>query len=162
MRSFDRAHQGGFAFLWVLAALAMVGVLVASGAQTVSIQQRRDRELELLSIGRQFRTALQQFHDSAAGGAVQQYPTSLDDLLLDRRDGTAIRRYLRKIYTDPITGNKNWGLVRVGGVIVGIYSNSDRRPIKQRGFEGEENGFNDASSYRAWVFSAQAFPPSQR
>ncbi len=158
MRSFDQRTESGFAFLWVLAAVAMVGMLLASGAEMVSIQQRRDRERELLSVGRQFRTALQQYHDSVANGAAPQYPTSLDDLLLDGRGGGPVRRYLRKIYADPITGSRDWGLVRVGGVIVGIYSKAESRPLKQRGFEGEEQGFNDAASYRAWVFSAQ--PPT--
>ena len=161
MRSFDRRSQGGFAFLWVLAAVAMVGMLLASGAEMVSVQQRRDRELELLSIGRQFRTALQQYHDSVASGSAPQYPLSLDDLLLDRRDGGAVRRYLRKIYADPITGRSDWGLVRVGGVIVGIYSKSDERPLKRRGFDGDEQAFNDASSYRRWVFSPQPLEAGQ-
>jgi len=158
MRSSDRRSQAGFAFLWVLAAVAMVGMLLASGAEMVSIQQRRDRELELLSIGRQFRTALQQYHDSVASGTAPQYPAALEDLLLDQRGGGPVRRYLRKIYVDPLTGDREWGLVRIGGAIVGIYSKSENRPLKQRGFEGEEQGFNDATSYRSWVFAPQPLP----
>jgi len=158
MRSSDRRSQAGFAFLWVLAAVAMVGMLLASGAEMVSIQQRRDRELELLSIGRQFRTALQQYHDSVASGTAPQYPAALEDLLLDQRGGGPVRRYLRKIYVDPLTGDREWGLVRIGGAIVGIYSKSENRPLKQRGFEGEEQAFKDAASYRSWVFAPQSLP----
>ena len=158
MRSSERHAVSGFAFLWVLAAVAMVGMLLASGSEMVSIQQRRDRELELLSVGRQFRTALQQYHDAVASGSAPQYPASLDDLLLDRRGGGPVRRYLRKIYADPITGSRDWGLVRIGGAIVAVYSKSEIRPLKQRGFEAEEQGFNDATSYRAWTFSPTPLP----
>src|SRR5471032_2690769 len=66
-----------------------------------------------------------QYHDSVTNGAAPQYPTSLDDLLLDGRAGGPARRYLRKIYADPIMGSRDWGMVRVGGVIVGIYSKSE-------------------------------------
>lgn len=155
MRNFDRRGQSGFAFLWVLLAVAMLGLLMATAADVVSVQQRRDRELELLYVGREFRTALRQYHDCVKCGETQDYPRTLDDLLRDPRSAAAGQRYLRKIYFDPMTGSRDWGVVRSGSGIVGVYSKSTARPLMQRGFDGEEMGFNDSTSYAAWVFAPQ-------
>ncbi|MBB3176031.1 type II secretion system protein [Variovorax sp. Sphag1AA] len=95
------------------------------------------------------------------------YPATLEDLLKDDRF-PGIRRHLRKIFVDPMTGKAEWGLVKVSGRIVGIHSLSTKVPIKLAGFEGEDHAFNGARSYASWVFGpagqlASTQPPiSQR
>ena len=155
MRTSEWCGQRGFAFLWVLLAVAMLGLLVASAADVVSVQQRRDRELQLLSIGREFRAALRQYHDCPTCDGGSQYPSALVDLLLDPRHGAEGHRYLRKIYVDPVTGVPDWGIVRDGSAIVGIYSKSMEKPLMQHGFVADEMSFNAAASYQAWIFAAQ-------
>ena len=158
MRSTRSHRQGGFAFLLVLIAVVMMSVTLASAAQIVSIEQRRDRELELLSIGRQIRTAIQSYHDVALIGGVAQYPRSWEDLLNDHRIAGPVRHHLRKVFVDPMTGKTDWELQRAGDFIVGVRSSSGNVPLKQSGFEGEELGYNGATSYRSWVFAPQGVP----
>ena len=83
-----------------------------------------------------------------AGGA---YPLRLDDLVLDPR-GLKPARHLRRLYLDPITGQADWGLVRAGGRIVGVYSLSMAQPLRQDGFDEDDASFKGASRYRDWVF----------
>jgi hypothetical protein len=50
-----------------------------------------------------------------------------------RMPGT--RRYLRQLYADPLTGRREWGLIRDAlGSIQGVYSLADGRPIRRQGF----------------------------
>lgn len=92
-------------------------------------------------------------------GAVQagarQYPATLDELLQDPRT-PGITRHLRQVFVDPMTGKAEWGLVRVGGRIVGIHSLSERLPIKQAGFEDQDMAFAGKERYRDWVFTYPA------
>lgn len=92
------------------------------------------------------------FYQSHGADGKNEYPQTLEELLKDSRTAET-RRYLRKIYRDPITGKSDWGLVRVAGRIVGIHSLSDRRPIKQDGFEGDEIGFKGKEKYSQWIFT---------
>jgi hypothetical protein len=79
----------------------------------------------------------------------------LEDLLSDHR-GLVEKRHLRKVFVDPMSVKAEWGLVRGAGRIIGVYSLSDRKPIKQDGFEPEDAAFRNASQYRDWVFAYSA------
>lgn len=79
------------------------------------------------------------------------YPESLDELLQDNRF-PGVRRHLRKVFLDPMTGKPEWGLVKVSGRIVGIHSLSTGVPIKQAGFDAGNQHFSGAQSYTDWVF----------
>lgn len=83
------------------------------------------------------------------------YPATLDELLQDPRT-PGITRHLRQVFVDPMTGKAEWGLVRVGGRIVGIHSLSERLPIKQAGFEDQDMAFAGKERYRDWVFTYPA------
>jgi type II secretory pathway pseudopilin PulG len=144
----------GFAYLWVLLLVALMGLGLAAAVQVDATLARRDKERELLSVGRQFRTAIQRYHSARVGGK-QEYPASLDDLLRDNRVPGMVR-HLRKLFTDPVTGQAEWGLVRVAGRVVGVHSLSDQVPIKQDGFEPEDASFAGKQAYREWVFTYPA------
>jgi hypothetical protein len=77
-----------------------------------------------------------------------------------------VQRYLRKLYRDPITASEEWGLVRgEDGGIVGVYSLSDRKPVKTAGFSKADAAFEGKSSYSDWKFifaSAAAAPPASK
>ena len=79
-------------------------------------------------------------------------PKDLAALLEDVRYPKPLR-HLRRLYPDPITGTPEWGVVRDGDGIAGVYSLSDASPIKQAGFVPAYENFNGRSSYRDWVFA---------
>ena len=147
--------ERGFAYLWVLLLVAFMGISLTGIVQMDATLAQRDKERELLTIGRQFRQALGRYHAIKAQGGRQEYPQSLDDLLRDpRAPGTV--RHLRRIFVDPMTGKPEWGLVRVAGRIVGVHSLSSGVPIKQDGFEAEDVGLRGKQAYSEWAFTYPA------
>jgi hypothetical protein len=103
----------------------------------------------LLFVGGQFRTAIRSYYE--AGPVAGKFPPSLDDLLLDRRVPTPLR-HLRRIFTDPVTGKPEWGLIFAPqGGVMGIYSLSEREPMKRDNFDAE-----DADLLQAQAPSLQA------
>ncbi len=90
---------------------------------------QRERELELLARGNEIRRAIGLY--DAAGNT---FPKSLEDLVLDRRQPT-IKRYLRRVYDDPLTGTADSGVVPgPGETIMGVFSNASGTPFKQSNF----------------------------
>ncbi|MCR6478742.1 type II secretion system GspH family protein [Variovorax sp. ZS18.2.2] len=205
-RGTPASAQRGFTYIWMLLLIALMGVGMTVAADVQTTVSQRDREKELLAIGRQFRTALASYYAArlptagaagglplpsgmgpgqpvsglppAAGGGgganfpgaggqpalppqndPSGYPASLEALLKDERF-PGIRRHLRKVFVDPMTGKAEWGLVQVSGRIVGIHSLSTAMPIKQAGFEGDEQAFTGAQSYAEWIFGPLAQMPT--
>jgi hypothetical protein len=145
----------GFTYLWVLFLVVLMGVGLTVAAEIDSVAAQRERERELLVIGRQFRAAIGRYYETQLTGGRREYPASLEDLLRDNRS-SGVQRYLRKIFVDPMTGKSEWGLVQVGGRIVGVHSLSEREPIKQEGFAPEEMSFRGKKHVKEWVFT---YPP---
>lgn len=116
---------------------------------------RRDAERELLAIGAEFQQAFRSYAGIAAGAVAPmsgQGPRSLDDLLKDPRV-PGVRRHLRQLYADPLTGKSEWGLVLdAHGRIVAVHSLAAGKPIRQAGFEPQFTAMENAESYRQWVF----------
>ena len=104
-----------------------MGVTLALTGVTWQTVVQREKETDLLFVGGEFRRAIQKYY--ADHGL---YPRQLADLLKDPSfPGT--RRYLRKIYFDPITGKKEWGVLRTpDGSIMGIFSTSDECAAQDR------------------------------
>lgn len=149
----------GFAFLWTLLLVAFLALGVTIGVEMQATLAQRERERELLSIGRQFRAAIARYHDAPSATGQPEFPATLDDLLLDTRSGAA-RRHLRKVFVDPMTGRAEWGLVRIGDRIAGVHSLSEREPIKQDGFDADEPGFRGRRKVSEWVFAYTGRPQS--
>lgn len=149
----------GYAYLWLLISIAIMGVGVVAATELASTLEQRAKERELLSIGRQFRTALRRFHEAQPPLGARQYPQSLDDLVLDPRF-PAMTRHLRKVFVDPMTGNSDWGLVRLDGRIVAVHSLSDRTPIKQSGFDPDDASLTGKQRIRDWVFGPLSARPA--
>ncbi len=139
----------GFAYLWVLISVALMGVGLARCGEIYATSVHRDQERQLLAIGRQFQNAMTSYRNASPVG-VPHYPKSMEDLLEDRR-GPVLRRHLRKIFVDPMTGQATWGEVRMGGRIVGIHSLSHVRAYRSMGVNAcVSNESNAAVS--AWIF----------
>jgi type II secretory pathway pseudopilin PulG len=135
----------------MLLAVAVSGALLAAGSVVWSQQAQRERERELLLIGKEFRRAIGLYYERTPG-AVKRYPEGLEDLLRDDRY-LSMQRYLRRIYRDPITGKTEWGLVQAPtGGIMGVYSLSNGRPIKTGGFDESDIELDGKSRYSDWQF----------
>lgn len=140
----------GFSYIGVLVAVAVMGALLGATMEVWHTAMQREKERELLFIGNQFRQALGSYYHAG-----NSYPAKLEDLIKDPRQ-PQLRRYLRKIYHDPITGKTEWGLLLgAHGEIIGVHSLSDAHPIKTSGFTAADHDFTGAEKYSDWVFSYQ-------
>lgn len=148
-----RATEAGFAYLLLMLALAVIGIAAAFAVSLGAASSRRDAELHLLAIGAEFERALAAY--AATGGrAPGAGPRQLEDLLKDPRTA-GLRRHLRQIYVDPLTGESRWGVIRnAQGSIVGVYSLAPGVPIKRSGFREGQESFVEADSYSQWTFAA--------
>jgi type II secretory pathway pseudopilin PulG len=147
------ARSGGFTYVWLLIAVAIMAAGLAAIGDVAGTAAKREKEAELLFVGDQFARAIAEYRASSPGAP--QYPLQLEDLLKDNRFPN-VRRYLRRLYPDPMTGRPDWGLVRgAGGGIMGVYSQSTARPLKTANFPREYGSFAGANSYSAWQFVPQ-------
>lgn len=150
-------QQSGFSYLWLLMLVALMGFGLSVAGDVHVTLVKREREKELLAIGRQFQTAIRRYHDYRPGGAPPQYPRSLDDLLLDpRAPGTL--RHLRKIYVDPMTGEPQWGIIKKGDRVIGVHSLSEAAVLKQSGFEPGQESLAGKEKYSEWHFVVSMEP----
>lgn len=150
--------QGGFTYLGLLLAVALLGAGLAATGSLWSAQAQRERESELLFAGDQIRQAIKRYYEEAPLGQPNRFPQRLDDLLLDRRWPT-LRRHLRRVYLDPATG-ADWALVPApGGGILGVHSRSTAVPFRRTGFGRLDAGFEDAATLADWRFVYRVAEP---
>lgn len=142
----------GVVLLALLLALALGGIALMAAVDVASIARQRAREQELLFVGDQYRQAIRRYYYAAPQGARKVLPASLEDLLEDNRYPVPVR-HLRRLYPDPITGGAEWGALRVGERIAGVYSLSDKEPLKKAGFAPGYEQFNGKTTYKEWVFA---------
>lgn len=157
-RTLGRPHaacgnEQGFGLIGLLIFIAILSLASSSVLMLGQAMQRRWAEDQLLYIGDQYRQAIQQYAAATPLGQ-PRYPASLEALLKDPRyPGT--RRYLRQLYSDPITGGNDWVLMLAPeGGIMGVHSASPREPIKQGNFAPQYADFAGKRSYGEWEFSA--------
>ncbi|MDH3320655.1 MAG: type II secretion system GspH family protein [Betaproteobacteria bacterium] len=149
-RAGRRAHSG-FGYVWALLAVAVFGIGLGAVGEIWRTQAQREREAELLRVGREYRAALYSYFASSKVGT-PAFPTRLEELLEDRR-GPVLRRHLRKIYADPLTASQDWGLLTsTDGRIRGVYSRSGDKPLKTGNFGPQEGAFEQAQTYADWRF----------
>jgi len=140
----------GFSYISLLMFIAALGAGLAATAVSWQTARQREQEAELLFVGGAFREAIALYYNRSPGEN-REFPKQLRDLIKDPRSPD-VRRYLRRIYRDPMTGDAKWGTIsaRDGG-IMGVYSLSPGKPIKRNGFGGAHD-FNAAGTYSEWKF----------
>jgi type II secretory pathway pseudopilin PulG len=141
MRAQKQAQQG-FTYLMLLWWVAISGVMLVAISHSWKMEMQRQREAELVFRGEQIQRALQSYYDHVEPKTL---PTTWQDLLEDRR-GPKLMRHLRQRYTDPIT-NGEWGLIKQGPLIKGVYSTSTLKPLKTQDKE---------ASYQDWRYEVDA------
>jgi len=145
-----RARQGGVVYLWLLFLVFLLSLGIGQVLEIYSTQTQRDREAELLYVGDLYRQAIRNYYLSSPGRQ-KKYPIKLELLLRDPRYLTP-RRYLRRLYPDPLTGQPFVIILAPAGGIMGVSSPSTKVPRKKAGFIFLDAGFAQASSYRDWQF----------
>lgn len=130
-------RERGVTFLELLATMAIIMILVSVAMPLSKITAKRAQEVELRQSLRELRSAIDRFKDDwnrdgdrligplcqtnqlscREASSVNGYPKTLETLLqVDLSGeaavirGTTVRRYLRKIPADPMTGETEWAL----------------------------------------------------
>lgn len=146
-------NQHGAVLLMVLVSVTLFGLLAGIAGTSWQTMMQRHKEKELLWRGSQIRKAIDSYYNFKPSEtvAIKQYPPSLNDLIDDSRTLAPVR-HLRKLYSDPITGD-DWLLIMApGGGIMGVHSSSEAMPFKRYGFSKDNESFNGQLRYLDWTF----------
>jgi type II secretory pathway pseudopilin PulG len=149
-------REAGFTLAGAMILVAVLGAGMAAYGEFASHAAQRAKEKELLFVGNQFRQAIGSYYERTPG-AVKRFPAKLDELIEDKRHPMP-QRHLRRLYADPMTAKREWGLVTAPeGGIIGVYSLSADKPIKSGGFLARDSAFADAAgdenrNYASWQF----------
>lgn len=150
----DAQRQRGMLLLGVLVFLAVGSLGLALVSQRWSDARRRDDEQELLRVGLQYRKAIESYY-LRSPGQVKQLPGQVEDLLKDPRFPNPVR-HLREAYPDPLAPAQDWGLVRKGTALVGVYSQAEGTPFRQDRLQPWLGYEVKAKSYDEWRFTFSA------
>jgi len=149
-------REGGFTYLGLIILVTVIGLVGAATLKVDALLRRAAAEEELLEIGAAFGEALRTYAEATPKGQPQQPPT-LQELLKDPRF-PGVRRHLRKIFVDPLTGKAEWGIVWANpgdrrGVLA-VYSLSKAKPLKVANFDKRFSGFENKKQVSDWKFVA--------
>jgi type II secretory pathway pseudopilin PulG len=149
-------REGGFTYLGLIILVTVIGLVGAATLKIDALLRRARAEQELLEVGAAFSEALRTYAEATPKGQPAQ-PPSLKELLKDPRF-PGVRRHLRKIFVDPLTGKAEWGIVwtnpgeRKG--VLAVYSLSKAKPLKQGHFDMRFSGFENKEHVSDWKFVA--------
>jgi type II secretory pathway pseudopilin PulG len=149
-----RTRQAGFTYLGLVIFVAIIGLVGAATLKIGSLMQRAANEEELLEIGAAYSAALQSYAAATPRGMPPQPPT-LQELLKDPRF-PGVRRHLRKIFVDPMTGKAEWGVVYLSektGVLA-VHSLSQAKPLKIANFDRRFQNLDNKEKISDWKFMA--------
>ena len=127
LRALGRSAEGGFTFIELIIATALLMILASAALPLARVSIKRQRESDLRYDLRQIRTAIDKYKDAVDRGQIsslnvdpgsQNYPPDLQTLV----DGVQVAntmvemkmKFLRRIPIDPITGKADWGMRAVG------------------------------------------------
>ena len=110
-----KRRQSGFTLIELIVAVTILGIIAGLAVPIVRVQIKRSKEIELHRDLWEMRDAIDRYKAAADRGAFrtkagsENYPPDLQTLV----DGVDINgkklRFLRKVPTDPMTGNTEWG-----------------------------------------------------
>jgi len=96
--------EAGFVLLAAIFLCVLLLISVAIAAPKMARAIQRDKEMETIHRGEQYRRAIQLYYRKFG-----HYPTSIDQLV-----NTNNIRFLRKKYSDPLTGKDDWKPIYFG------------------------------------------------
>lgn len=143
--------SSGFTYVALLVAIVILGISMGAAGKYWSFITQREKEEELLFRGEQYRLAIERYYKALPGR--NAYPPSIEELLKDSRTPKA-KRHLRQAFKDPMTG-EDFELVRDQtklNRITGVYSKSEKEPLKKTGFPNQYQDFENKMAYNEWKF----------
>jgi type II secretory pathway pseudopilin PulG len=146
-RSRKPSRAGGFTYATLLVLVTIMGIMAGVAQEMTWRAARAERETELMFNGEAYVHAIESYR--LANG---RYPRELQDLVRD--PSSASRRHLRALYPDPFAKDKaGWHLIQAAdGGIQGVASSSEQEPLKKGNFPKRWKDFEQAKTYRDWVF----------
>ena len=158
MRTNPLKSCSGFTFIAALMIVILMGILLGAVGQSWQMVMKREREAELLFRGGQILDAIKGWRNPRPIAGQPNPPArplrELKDLLEDP-NSLQKRRYLRRLYKDPIT-NKDFDIIKgdptVG--VIGVASSSTEKPLKIdfRNMSGVYKTFDKKDKYSDWKF----------
>jgi type II secretory pathway pseudopilin PulG len=97
-------NEAGYVLLAVIFLTVILLVSLAIAAPKIAVSIQRDKEMETIHRGQQYKRAIKLYYQKYGS-----YPTTIDQL----KETNQIR-FLRKVYTDPLTGKADWKPVLFG------------------------------------------------
>jgi len=98
-------QERGFALLVIFLIAAAVAFTMYQELPRAAFESARDKEQLLMDRGNQYKRAIQVFY-----AVNKRYPAEIKDL-----ENTGEKRYLRRRYIDPMTGQDEWRLIHTNG-----------------------------------------------
>ena len=145
-------NQSGYILVGLLILIVVAGYALAASGTKFSEARKREREQELLKVGDTIRKAIGNYYNQTPG-VVKQYPPNLEALIRDDRFPEP-KRYLRKLYLDPVTQREGWGILEApSGGVMGVYSLSAAKPYKSKNFRLIYQHFENKKYYGEWYFA---------
>jgi len=149
MPAVRKRRSSGLVLLALLIMLILVGVGALAAAEVWSMTLKREREVQLMFVGDQYRRAVQSYWKKSPGRRV--YPPSIDVLLTDNRFPNPVH-HLRRVYRDPMTESGEFEPILRANALIGVHSTSTDAPIKRTGCGLPYAQFENAESYAQWQF----------
>lgn len=101
----SRRPESGFALLVIFLIAAAVAFTMYQELPRAAFESARDKEQLLMDRGNQYKRAIQVFY-----AVNKRYPAEIKDL-----ENTNDKRFLRRRYIDPMTGQDQWRLIHTNG-----------------------------------------------
>jgi type II secretory pathway pseudopilin PulG len=125
-----KGRESGYALLLIFAMAAAVALMLYAELPRAAFEAQRTREQMLIERGEQYKRAIQLYFRK-----FNTYPASIEAL-----ENTNNMRFLRRRYTDPLTGKEEWRLIHVGPG--GVFLDSlTQKPKKDQKPEANQNTF---------------------
>lgn len=145
-----RPAERGIVLIALLLMLMLVGIGALSAAEVWSTTRKREREVELLWVGDQYRAAIESYWKTTPGPR-KILPSSIAQLLNDDRFPNPVH-HLRAAYRDPMDEQTDFDLIVVNNALIGVHSTSTQVPLKIARFPRRYGKFADAKDYTQWQF----------
>ena len=111
-----RNSRSGFTMVELIVAIAVLAILAGAALPLARNVIKREKERELRHALWDMRDAIDRYKDAADRGAFRTkagsegYPPDLETLVKGEDSNGKKLKFLRRIPTDPMTGDKDWGM----------------------------------------------------